>query len=57
MTMSDANYVTELEERLAALEMALESVDWRLLSATSEQEFSRTGLRDISELCSVMYLK
>lgn len=55
--MSDANYVTELEERLAALEMALESVDWRLLSATSEQEFSRTGLRDISELCRVMYLK
>lgn len=47
----------ELRERLAALELALESVDWRLLSAQAEHEFSREGLRTITELSRVMYLK
>lgn len=47
----------ELRERLAALEMALESVDWRQLSATADQEFTREGLRSITEFSRIMYLK
>ena len=46
-----------LSERLAALEFALESMDWRLLTMQAEQEFSREGLRIIAELARVMYLK
>lgn len=46
-----------LSERLAALEFALESMDWRLLTTQAEQEFSREGLRIITELARVMYLK
>lgn len=50
-------YVTELEERLAALEFALETLDWRLLTAQADQEFSRQGMRNIVDLARVMYLK
>lgn len=46
-----------LSERLAALELALESTDWRLLTMQAEQEFSREGLRVITELSRIMYLK
>lgn len=48
---------TALRERLAALEMALESVDWRLLSMSADQEFTRQGLRDITEFSRIMFLK
>lgn len=48
---------TELQERLAALELALETDGWRLLSMQAEQEFSREGLAVITELSRVMYLK
>lgn len=51
------SYIHLLEERLAALEYTLESPEWRLLTAHSEQEFSREGLRRITELARVMYLK
>lgn len=47
----------DLRERLAALEMALESVDWRLLTMQADQEFSRQGLRDITEFSRIMHLK
>ena len=47
----------ELSERLAALEFALESMDWRLLTTQTQQEFSREGLRIMVELARVMYLK
>lgn len=47
----------DLSERLAALEYALESLDWRHLSAQAEQEFSREGLRIITDLSRVFYLK
>lgn len=47
----------ELRERLAALELALESETWRSLSHQSEQEFSREGLRIITDLARVMALK
>lgn len=49
--------VIEMQERLAALEWAFESLDWRVLSAQSEQEFSRQGLRDITEFSRIMALK
>jgi hypothetical protein len=48
---------TELSERLAALEMALESADWRLLTWQSQHEFSREGLRQMVELARVVALK
>lgn len=48
---------TELTERLAALELALDTVDWRWLSQQAQQEFSREGLRVIVDLARVMYLK
>lgn len=47
----------DLSERLSALEFALESLDWRMLTSQAEQEFSREGLRIITELARVMYLK
>lgn len=50
-------YTMELEERLAALEMALESDGWRSLVGGSDQEFSRQGLGQISELARIFYLK
>ena len=50
-------YTQELEERLAALEMALETDGWRTLAGGSEQEFSRQGLRTIAELARLNYLK
>lgn len=57
MTETPVAYVTELEERLAALEFALETADWRLLGSQADQEFSRAGLRDIAEFCRIYYLK
>ena len=39
------------------LEDALESPEWRWLTAQAEQEFSRHGLRNITELARVMFLK
>lgn len=47
----------QLSERLAALEMALETADWRRLTMDAEQEFSREGLRAIAELARIMALK
>lgn len=53
----EAGAYVEMQERLAALEWALESMDWRLLSAQTEQEFSRPGLAMITELSRVMAVK
>ena len=53
--LSSDNY--QLTERLASLEMALESANWRMLSMQADQEFSREGLRLIVELCRIMFLK
>jgi hypothetical protein len=44
-------------ERLAALEMAIDAQGWRVLSADAENEFSREGLRDITNFARVMTLK
>lgn len=46
-----------LYERLATLEMALESQGWRVLSGVSDQEFSREGLRDITQFARIMAIK
>lgn len=56
-SLLEAAEVVEMQERLAALEFALESLDWRLLSAQADQEFSRVGLRDITEFSRIMALK
>lgn len=47
----------QLSERLAALELTLENLDWRLLTWQSQYEFSREGLRQIVELARIFNLK
>lgn len=47
----------EMFERLASLEMALEAQGWRVLSADADNEFSRAGLRDITQFARVMAIK
>lgn len=51
------SHVFQLEERLAVLEDALESPEWRLLTHMADQEFSREGLRNITDLARVYFLK
>jgi len=46
-----------MESRIAELEGLLAGGDWRLLSMQAEQEFSREGLRQITDMARVMYLK
>jgi len=47
----------EVKERLAALELAMENADWRLLTWQARQEFTRAGLRVMTELARVIALK
>lgn len=49
--------ITELLERIDALEYALDTPEWRRLTTQAEQEFSRTGLKNLTELARVMFLK
>ena len=53
----EAGDYTALQERLAALEWTLETMDWRLLSAQTDQEFSRPGLNTITEFSRIMAVK
>ena len=46
-----------MESRIAELEGLLGGGDWRLFSMQAEQEFSREGLRQITDMARVMYLK
>ena len=46
-----------LRENITMLELALENMDWRLLTTQAEQEFSRPGLMLICDLARIMYLK
>lgn len=49
---------TELKERIAELEFALEDRDWLLLGDFgASTELSRHGLQEISRLARIMYLK
>ncbi len=55
--MVEAGAYVEMQERLAALEWTLETMDWRLLSAQADQEFSRQGLNTITEFSRIMAVK
>lgn len=52
-----ANTNELLTERLAALELALEDRDWLRFLANGEREFSREGLRTITQIARLMYIK
>lgn len=54
---SEGEYNSELSERLAELELALEDVGWMRMAYASDQEFSRHGMEKIVKLCRLMYLK
>jgi hypothetical protein len=49
--------VEVLSERMAELELALEDANWMRMMLDGENEFSREGLRKISELARMMYIK
>lgn len=51
------NNVELLHEGIADLELALEDAEWMRLGLQGNQEFSREGLRKISQLARLMYLK
>lgn len=46
-----------LQETVRDLELALDSVDWRRMTHFSRQEFSREGIRQITEIARLFYLK
>lgn len=46
-----------LEESMSALELALENMDWRLLTHQAQNEFTRPGLKIITELARIYFLK
>lgn len=48
---------TLLLETIRDLELSLESVDWRRLVQNSRQEFTREGIRHITEIARLFYLK
>lgn len=49
--------ITLLQESMRTLELALQASDWRLLTMQSEREFSRPGLKIITDLARIMRLK
>ncbi len=49
--------VSDLRERLAELELALEDADWTRLSFETGREFSREGLQRIISLSRLFFLK
>lgn len=56
--LQQSNFNNEvLSERMADLELALEDTNWMRLMMEGQQEFSRDGLRKISELARMMYIK
>jgi len=52
-----ANTNELLVERLAALELALEDADWQRMIGEGDREFSREGLKAITAIARLMYLK
>ena len=46
-----------LTERMAELELALEDTNWMRLMFENEHEFSREGIRKITDLARMMYIK
>lgn len=49
--------MSQLQESIRLLELALHSQEWQLLTASGREEFTPAGLRMIRELSRVMYLK
>lgn len=57
-TLSQTEFTNEvLTERLAELELALEDANWMRLMFEGEHEFTREGLRKLTDLATVMYIK
>lgn len=48
---------SDLQERIAALEFAMETAEWRVVGAQADQEFSRGGLASVTELSRILFLK
>jgi len=55
--VSQSNQLWQLTESLQRLEQLLYSSEWRMLSMQADQEFTRAGLRQITELARIMRLK
>src|ERR1700758_4430594 len=49
--------VTLLQERLAELELALEDTGWLRMTIAGEREFSREGLRKLTRIARLSFLK
>lgn len=56
--LAQSNFNAEtLTERMAELELALEDANWMRLMLDGQQEFSRDGLKKITELARMMFIK
>lgn len=55
--VSQSNQIWQLTESLQRLEQMLYSSEWRMLTMQADQEFTRAGLRQITELARIMRLK
>lgn len=52
-----SNELVQLTESMQRLEQLLYSTEWRMLSRGAEEEFTRDGLRQITNLARIMRLK
>jgi hypothetical protein len=52
-----SNQLFQLTESLQRLEQVLYSSEWRMMTMQADQEFSRAGMRQITELARIMRLK
>jgi hypothetical protein len=57
VTQYQSNELTRLTESIQRLEQALYSTEWRQLSMSAEQTFTRQGIKDITTLARIMRLK
>jgi len=56
--LQQSNFNNELLlERMADLELALEDANWMRLMLSGQQEFTREGIRKITELARMMFIK
>jgi hypothetical protein len=57
VTERQASDLVRLTESMQRLEQLLYSTEWRMLSRTAEEEFTRDGLKQITSLARIMRLK
>jgi len=57
VTQYQSNELTRLTESIQRLEQALYSTEWRQLTMSAEQTFTRQGIKDITTLARIMRLK